>query len=115
MNPNLLVVGYGAQLLQTFGALLIVCGLAYAVLRFVSRRGMANGGQKRLQVVASTSLGPRQRIAIVRVDETEIVVGVSDQGVALLREHKSVPEHTHGDVEQSGVSRLRELMPPRVV
>ena len=88
-------MNYGVQILQTLGALLIVCALAFVVLRFVARRGLVQMGNQRLRVEASLSVGQRQRIAIVAVDGVELLVGVSDQGVSLLRE---LPERVESDL-----------------
>ena len=40
---------------------------------------------RRLAVVESLSVGPRQRIALVRVDEREVLIGVSPAGFTLLQ------------------------------
>ena len=93
----LTTTNYGVQLLQTLGALLIVCALAFVVLRFVSRRGLVQLGGERLRLEATLPLGTRQRIAIVRVDGEELLIGVSDQGISLLRELPERPEDEIAD------------------
>lgn len=96
----LTTTNYGVQLLQTLGALLIVCVLAFLALRFAASRGLGQLGGKRLALVASLPLGPRQRLAIVQVDGRELLVGVADSGVTLLQTLPESPADANAPTSQ---------------
>jgi flagellar protein FliO/FliZ len=66
--------------LRIFGSLLLVFGLLGGLLWGLKRlqgqvRPSPSG--RRLQVLESQSIGPRQKIALVRVGAHEVLVGVS--------------------------------------
>lgn len=83
----------GGNVLTLLGMLLAVAGvlaLAYVVTRWVGRHGAprpnAGGGSERFQVLRQLSLGQNERLALVRVGERCLLLGVSPGGVTLLRE-----------------------------
>lgn len=74
------------MLLRTSLGLLIVLGLLL-VLAWAARRWghrWRQTGQVPLKVVGSLALGPRERILVVAVGETCLVVGVSPSGMQTL-------------------------------
>jgi len=56
-------------------ALLVSGRVAPAALFFVK------GQQQRLHIVETLTVGPRQKIAIIRCDQQEFVIGLSPQGI----------------------------------
>jgi flagellar protein FliO/FliZ len=72
------------------GNFLLVLVLLLAVLWVLRRLQGIKGLQglrpvaRRLAVVEALSVGPRQKLAIVRLDNREVLVGVSPNGFALL-------------------------------
>ncbi len=74
--------------LRMMGSLVLVFGLLGAVLwglkrlQLQSRPGQP--GARRLQVLESHSVGPRQKIALVRVGAHEVLVGVSPGQITAL-------------------------------
>ncbi len=65
---------------------LVLCllgGLLWALKRMQS--GVrAGGGQRQLHVIDAVSVGPRQKIALVRVGDRDVLVGVSPTQLTAL-------------------------------
>jgi flagellar protein FliO/FliZ len=66
-------------------ALLLVVGII-AFLAWLTRRmrRFGTGAQDRIQVLSDRSVGPKERCVLVRVGETDILVGVSPGSVRAL-------------------------------
>ncbi|MEI7785014.1 MAG: flagellar biosynthetic protein FliO [Betaproteobacteria bacterium] len=68
------------EILRIIGSLVLVFGLMGALLwglkRMQTQMGQSLPG-RRLQIVESVGVGPRQKIALVRVDGHEVLVGLS--------------------------------------
>jgi flagellar protein FliO/FliZ len=74
----------GGGLLEVTLALLLVVGLI-ALLAWAARRVRGFGGtSERIQVLADRSVGPKERCLLVRVGETDILVGVAAGSVRAL-------------------------------
>jgi len=73
------------------GNFLLVLALLIAVLWLLRRLQGVRGFQglkplaRRLTVVEALSVGPRQKIVLLRVDEREVLVGISPTGFTLLQ------------------------------
>ncbi|MDN8599087.1 flagellar biosynthetic protein FliO [Citrobacter sp. S2-9] len=76
----------GSPLAQVSGALLGIIVLILAAAWVIKRLGFAPRGNKTrgLNVSASASLGPRERVVIVDVDDARLVLGVTASSVNLL-------------------------------
>lgn len=86
-----------SPLIQVSGALLgiIVLILAAAwVVKRVVPGAMKNRAVNGLAVSASTSLGNRERVVIVNVDDARLVLGVTAQQVTLLHTLPPAPVET---------------------
>jgi len=59
----------------------LIGGLAWAMKRM---RRFTSGGQARIQVLSDQVLGPKERCVLVRVGETEILIGVATGSVNTL-------------------------------
>jgi flagellar protein FliO/FliZ len=74
--------------LRMIGSLVVVFGLLGAVLWGLKRLQLqtrpGQPGARRLQVLESHSVGPRQKIALVRVGAHEVLVGVSPGQITAL-------------------------------
>ena len=80
--------GFGsADLFRMFGSfalvLALMAGLLWALRRLQSRMNSQNAG-RRLQILESVSVGPRQKIALVRVGEHEVMVGITASQISAL-------------------------------
>lgn len=69
----------------TLFALVLVVGLIFG-LAWIARRmpGVAGRGNARLRVVASLALGPRERVVVVDVGGTQLLLGVGAGGTRTL-------------------------------
>lgn len=76
----------GSPLMQVSGALLGIILLILAAAWVIKRLGFApKGGSTRgLKVSASTSLGPRERVVIVDVEDARLVLGVTASNINVL-------------------------------
>jgi len=75
----------GAGTLEVTLALLLVVGLI-AFLAWGARRmrRFGGGGQERIQVLSDRVIGPKERCVLVRVGETDILLGVAANSVNTL-------------------------------
>ena len=75
------------ETLRIIGSLVLVFGLMGGLLwglkRMQTRIGHSLPG-RRLQIVESVGVGPRQKIALVRVDDHEVLVGISPGHMSAL-------------------------------
>ncbi len=74
---------------RPIGALLIVLGILWLATRFMKGRILPLGGsgkERRLQLVEKLSLSPKQAVMLIRVDDREILVGVSEGRMESLTE-----------------------------
>ena len=80
--------GFGsADLFRMIGSFALVLALMAALLwalrRLQSRMAAQNSG-RRLQIVESLSIGPRQKIALIRVGDNEVMVGITASQITAL-------------------------------
>lgn len=87
-----------ASLAQTAGSLLLVLAVIFG-LAWVLRRmqGLRGASSRLLSVSGALQLGPRERIAIVRVGEQHFLVGVTQGSVNLLHRFDKAPEASEFD------------------
>ncbi len=75
------------ETLRVIGSLILVFGLMGAVLwglrRMQGRIAQAVPG-RRLQIIESTGVGARQKLALVRVDDHEVLLGISPTQISAL-------------------------------
>jgi flagellar protein FliO/FliZ len=74
-----------ASLSLTIGAIVLVLWGAVWVLRR-SRPNLAAAGGRDCAILRSLTLGPRERLVVVRVGTKNLVIGVSSNAVSLLCE-----------------------------
>ena len=75
----------GGTLEITLTLLVVVAflaGLAWLAKRV--RGGVSRGGGARIQVLGAQSVGPKERVVLVRVGDTDILVGVAANSVNTL-------------------------------
>ncbi len=78
----------GAMLLRTSLGLVVVLALIFALAWLARRWGgpTRSGGRVPMKVVGSLVLAPRERIVVVAVEDTWLVIGVSPGGMRTLHE-----------------------------
>jgi flagellar protein FliO/FliZ len=75
----------GGGALEITVTLLIVVGFLAGLAWFAKRlRGGFKAGGARIQVLGAQALGPKERAVLVRVGETDILVGVASGSVSTL-------------------------------
>lgn len=80
-------VAYGGALLRMLAALVVVCVLAYVLLRYGLRRLVAPAGRSQhLRVLERCPLATGKALWIVAVGPRTFLVGSAEQGLSLLAE-----------------------------
>lgn len=78
----------GMDMLRFLGSMLLVLallgGMLWGLKRLQSGALRPGGAARQLQVVEAVSVGPRQKIALVRVGNREVLVGVSPGQITAL-------------------------------
>jgi flagellar protein FliO/FliZ len=97
---------FGGELLAL--ALLAVCAWTAIYVLKRKRQLAAGGGDERVQVLGSTSLGVRERVVVLRVRERTLLVGVTAAQITLLADLGAVQAnpaansaHAHGGAAAS--------------
>lgn len=70
----------GADVFRMLGSLALVIALLVLLLWALRKlQGKMNGQNagRRMQIVESLSVGPRQKVALIRVGEREVLIGIS--------------------------------------
>ncbi len=108
------------SLVASFALVLVLLLGTLWVLRRIGASGLRAQSGRRLAVVESLWLGNRQRVVLVRVDQREILLGVSAQGVTrldapvigALPEAASPPCAQEGIAGESVVQAQSRVEPP---
>ena len=81
----------GSPLLQVSGALFGIIAFILIAAWLAKRFGLAGktAGTRGLKVSASTTLGPRERVVIVDVEDARLVLGITASNINVL--HKLPP------------------------
>ena len=89
----------GSPLLQVSGALVLILAMIFIVAWLAKRLGFAgkSAGNRGLKGSASTSIGPRERVVIVDVEDARLVLGVTPSQINLL--HTLPPAPAPADTE----------------
>ena len=88
-----------APLLQVSGALIAIIALILAAAWLVKRLGFARTGVNGLKISASASLGARERVVVVDVEDARLVLGVTAGQINLL--HKLPPSAPTEEIPQT--------------
>ena len=84
-----------ADVFRMLGSLALVIALLVALLWALrTLQGKMNGHNagRRLQIIESLSVGPRQKVALIRVGEREVLIGISPTQINGIA---SWPDGTH--------------------
>ena len=108
--------GAGTLPSPTFGILNAIAGLAvvialiFAIAWLMRRMGGPAGFQKGpIHIIGATSVGQRERVVLVRYQDSILVLGVAPGQVTLLKESAAPPDVgvTHPPAFPSFMARLR--------
>ena len=94
----------GMDMLRFAGSLVLVLGLLGGLLWGLKRMQSGvrlSGGLRQLQVIDSVSVGPRQKIMLIRLDEREILVGVTAQHMTVLTPLMAASEREPAEIENT--------------
>ncbi len=100
-------------LLTIVGALALIILLMVALAWLFRRSGLAhrlNDGQHDIRVVASKSLGARERLVVVDVGEQRLVLGVTAAQITCLATQQSVAEPSRAAATPAAFPALLETL-----
>ncbi|WP_116474227.1 flagellar biosynthetic protein FliO [Zobellella maritima] len=107
--PGLAVLGKTAAVLALIIALILLC--AYLFRRLGN---MGSGSGLNLRVIASTALGNRERVVVVELEDTWLVLGVGNGQVTKLHElparQPASLVHDRPDVEPGFAGRFARAL-----
>lgn len=89
--------GYFLQLLSGLGLVLLSIALLAWLLKRINR--LPNRDLKNLELIASLSVGQRERVVIVRAGSTELVLGVAPGNISKLGEITDASAKQQGSLE----------------
>ncbi|MEH0884664.1 flagellar biosynthetic protein FliO [Enterobacter sp. UNJFSC 003] len=100
----------GSPLLQVSGALFGIIAFILIAAWLAKRFGLAGktAGARGLKVSASTSLGPRERVVIVDVEDARLVLGITASNINVL--HKLPPAPLSGDESAEAPADFQSVM-----
>ncbi|MBJ3590137.1 flagellar type III secretion system protein FliO [Salmonella enterica subsp. enterica serovar Saintpaul] len=100
----------GSPLVQVSVALLGIIVLILAAAWVIKRLGFAPRGPRTrgLKVAASTSLGPRERVVIVEVEDARLVLGVTASQINVL--HTLPPAPAVAEEEPASPADFQAMM-----
>lgn len=88
--------GYFLQLVSGLGVVLLSIAVLAWLLKRINR--LPNRDLKDLELIASLSVGQRERVVIVRAGTTELVLGVAPGSISKLGEISTAPIAEQGEV-----------------
>lgn len=73
------------QYLLSFALVIgLLLGLLWALRKLQNGQGFIKRPHQRLQMVESFSVAPRQKIALIRIDDQEVLVGITAHQINVL-------------------------------
>ena len=80
------------QYLLSFALVIgLLLALLWALRKLQNGQGFIKRPHQRLHIVESLSVAPRQKIALIRVDDQEVLVGITAQQINLIHTTKAPP------------------------
>ena len=100
----------GSPLLQVSGALFGIIAFILIAAWLAKRFGLAGktASTRGLKVSASTTLGPRERVVIVEVEDARLVLGVTASSINVL--HKLPPAPVEVDARAEAPADFQSVM-----
>ena len=85
--------------------LILVLGLLYAALLFVRKSGFQFGNNQKsisqMKVISTQAIMHKKFISIVKVQNSYLVLGISDNSINLLKELDAINEENITDVDEN--------------
>jgi len=102
----------GSPLLQVSGALFGIIAFILIAAWLAKRFGLAGktASTRGLKVCASTSLGPRERVVIVEVEDARLVLGVTASQINVLHKLPPAPAPATSDVNAETPADFQSVM-----
>ena len=80
------------QYLLSFALVIgLLLALLWALRKLQNGQGFIKRPHQRLHIVESLSVAPRQKIALIRMDDQELLVGITAQNITVLHTPTATP------------------------
>ncbi len=100
----------GLELVKVFVALLVTLAAVYLLLRFLKQKMLPHKGM--IEMLQYQSFGPKRGIAVIKVLNAYMAVGITDQSISLLSNlnKADVEASLSGDIDEQGREQRRGAM-----
>jgi len=96
------------EILKAFLPLFLIVGLLYLLMRYIKKSGFSFKPKTsklfNMKVINTQMIMPKKFISVVKVNDTFLVLGISDHSVNLLKEFESIEENEETTIESSNGS-----------
>lgn len=100
------------DILTTILPLFLVVGLLYAALLFVRKGGFVLGNKQnkisQLKVISTQTIMHKKYVSIVKVQNSYLVLGISENSITLLKELDSLDE-MNGDIQTQEKPKFSDI------
>jgi flagellar biosynthetic protein FliP len=98
------------EFVKVFGALLLTLAAFYLLLRLLKRRILPQKGL--IEMFYYQAFGPRRGIAVIKIVDEYMAVGIGDQSISLLSKLKGEEKWRKGSGEQLGTENIIQKNKP---
>ena len=87
-----------------------IVGIAMVVFaRRYSKSNGAPGGNIKIKVISQQSIGPKKNLTVVRVAGEDILIGVTDYNISMIKSLSFIDDEIESDVPQNFVNELNRV------
>jgi flagellar protein FliO/FliZ len=95
----------------SFAFVLALLGLLLYVMKKMQSGSLLGMPQRRIRILESMSLGPRQKVVLLRVKDQDILVGITAQQMTTLANFAITPEELAASTSSVEASRSNPATP----
>ena len=101
------------DIFTTILPLFLVVGLLYAALLFIRKSGLVMGKNQgkisQVKVISTQSIMHKKFVSIVKIQDSYLVLGISENSITLLKELDSIDEESNND-QESAKPKFSEIL-----
>lgn len=95
----------------SFAFVLALLGLLLYVMKKMQSGSLLGMPQRRIRILESMSLGPRQKVVLLRVKDQDILVGITAQQMTTLASFAITPEELTASTSSTEATRSNPATP----
>ena len=93
------------EIIKAFLPLFLIVGLLYLLMRYVKRSGFSFKPKSskifNIKVVNTQMIMPKKFVSVVKINDSFLILGVSEHSINLLKEYEGIVEEEEAAVEPS--------------